>query len=59
VLRPGGHLIVLNYSYRGDLAVDDVEVRRLAAAHGFQVVEGAVRPFRLWDGVGWVMRSTE
>ena len=59
VLRPGGHFIVLNYSYRGDVAVDDAEVRRLAAAHGFEVVEGGVRPFRLWDGVGWVLRSRE
>lgn len=59
VLRPGGHFIILNYSYRGDRQADDDDVRRLAAAHGFEVLEGAVQPFTLWDGVGWFLRARD
>lgn len=49
VLRPGGRLIVINYSYRNDM-LDCCEARELAAATGFDLRRAAVRPFRLWDG---------
>jgi ubiquinone/menaquinone biosynthesis C-methylase UbiE len=57
VLKPGGHLVILNFSYRGDVGTDDTDVRRLAASAGLEVAEAAVRPFRLWDGVAWVMKK--
>lgn len=47
VLRPGGTLLILNYSYRGDLEADRAE---LSAAPGFGVVETGGAPFRHWDG---------
>lgn len=53
VLRPGGDLLVFNWSYRGDLALDEADAR---AAPGFEVVRAGERPFRIWDGVGFHLR---
>lgn len=50
VLRPGGVLLILNYSYRGDLARDRAEAARLAEAHGLRVERFAAGDFALWDG---------
>jgi len=47
VLRPGGALLILNYSYRDDLEAARAE---LSAAPGFGVVENGSAPFRHWDG---------
>ena len=53
VLRPGGSLVILNFSYRGDRAQDAADVARFARAHGLRgVVEGAT-PFEVWDGRAW------
>jgi len=41
VLRPGGSLIVFNWSYRGDVAADATEAARLASSHGFDVLRSA------------------
>lgn len=49
VLRPGGSLVVLNYSYRGDAALDRSDVAQLAEAHGFAVLRLGTQEFRLWD----------
>ncbi|WP_437309321.1 GNAT family N-acetyltransferase [Sorangium sp. So ce388] len=59
VLRPGGELVVLNYSYRGDLARDAADVARLAARHGFDVLASGERPFSLWDGRAYRLRRLE
>ncbi|MGY2050976.1 class I SAM-dependent methyltransferase [Methylobacterium sp. JK268] len=53
VLRPGGDLVILNYSYRGDAARDRREVGGLARAHGFRVLRDGVAPFRTWDGAAF------
>jgi SAM-dependent methyltransferase len=50
VLRPAGRFVVMNRSYRGDLAADAAEVAALAHAAGFAVRRSGARPFRLWDG---------
>jgi SAM-dependent methyltransferase len=55
VLKPGGQLVVLNYSYSGDDGADAREVRALAAANGLRLIAEGERPFRLWDGVGFRM----
>jgi len=57
VLKPAGDFVIFNFSYRGDLEADRADVRRLARAHGFAVVEDGVQPFALWDGAGWRMRK--
>lgn len=56
VLRPGGTLAILNYSYRGDLEADRREVRARAGETGFSVEEP--RPaFRYWDGSVFLLRK--
>ncbi|WP_437783454.1 GNAT family N-acetyltransferase [Sorangium sp. So ce1097] len=59
VLRPGGELVVLGYSYRGDAARDAADVARLAARHGFDVLVSGERPFALWDARAYRLRRLE
>ena len=56
VLAPGGDFMIFNYSYRGDPAQDESDVRALAVRHGFTVLRARERPFRIWDGVGFHLR---
>jgi SAM-dependent methyltransferase len=49
VLRPGGDLVVLNYSYRDDVNTDRREVARLCASCGFELLANGEQPLRLWD----------
>jgi predicted TPR repeat methyltransferase len=57
VLRRGGDLVILNYSYGGDADADRREVRRLAARHGFELLVEGEPLFQLWNGLGWRMRK--
>jgi len=56
VLRPGGDLLVFNWSYRGDDATDRAEAQALAARHGFAVVRAGETPFAIWDATGYHLR---
>lgn len=56
VLRPGGALAVLNFSYRGDRAADRADAIALAGAHGLAVEQAGVAPFSVWDGTAFVLR---
>jgi len=56
VLRPGGELVILNFSYRDDLAADRVDVCGLAETHGFTVLVAGAQPFRLWNGAVFRLR---
>ncbi|WP_437800801.1 GNAT family N-acetyltransferase [Sorangium sp. So ce693] len=58
-LRPGGELVVLGYSYRGDPARDAADVARLAARHGFDVLTSGERVFSLWDARAYRLRKIE
>lgn len=49
VLRPGGSLVILNFSYRGDPGLDRRDAARLAEACGFDVARLGTLDFRLWD----------
>jgi len=50
VLRPGGDLIILNYSYRDDVGSDRREVARLFDSAGLELLANGERPpLRLWD----------
>jgi SAM-dependent methyltransferase len=53
VLREGGDFVLVNFSYRGDVAADRADVVRLARAAGFDVVVSGRAPFALWDGVAF------
>ena len=59
VLRPGGDLVILNYSYRDDEDADIADVARMAAVHGLQVVVRGARPFILWDALAFHLRKPE
>jgi SAM-dependent methyltransferase len=55
VLRPGGAVVILNFSYRGDAEADRREVQRLAVANGFSVRRAGTRDFSLWDGLTFLL----
>src|SRR4051794_37702944 len=49
VLKPGGSLVVLNYSYRGDDDADRTELSYLARRSGLALASDPQAPFTLWD----------
>lgn len=53
LLRPGGELIVFNWSYRGDLGQDRADARRLGEAAGFRLLRAGEQPLRIWNGAGF------
>jgi SAM-dependent methyltransferase len=55
VLRPGGELLILNFSYR-DVAMDRRDMPAIAAASGFELLLNGRRGFVLWDGAIFRMR---
>jgi predicted TPR repeat methyltransferase len=59
VLRPSGELIVLNFSYRGDLALDRREVGVLCRTYGFDVVVDGEAPFSLWNAAAFRMKRSD
>jgi hypothetical protein len=57
VLRPGGALLILNYSYRGDDTADREEVAALFAASGVAVERLGTRDLALWDAAAFLGRK--
>ena len=57
VLRPGGDLVILNLSYRGDVGADRRDAGRFAAEAGLAVLRSGERAFRLWDGLTFHLRK--
>jgi hypothetical protein len=57
VLRPGGALLVLNYSYRGDLEADRRDVRALFDAAGLTTERDGTQDFALWDASAYLGRK--
>jgi hypothetical protein len=55
VLRPGGALAVLNWSYRG-ADMDRAEALAWAPRYGFTLGRCGDTPFALWDGTVFVLR---
>ncbi len=55
-LRPGGNLVILNLSYRGE-AADAADARGWADTFGFDLRHAGKRPFRLWDGAAFVLAA--
>ena len=56
VLRPGGDFVLFNYAYGRPR--EDANGEVLALAHGaeLQVIRADESPFRIWNGIGWLMR---
>jgi SAM-dependent methyltransferase len=55
LLRPGGHLLILNYSYRGDIARDTAELATLSGAAGLTPLRLGSRDLALWDGITFLL----
>jgi SAM-dependent methyltransferase len=53
VQKPGGSLVVMNYSYRGDDGCDRSEVARHARSNGLSVRQDGRRDLRQWDGLAF------
>lgn len=56
VLRPGGDFVLFNYAYGRSREDANSEVRALAHGAELQVIRAAESPFRIWNGIGWLMR---
>jgi SAM-dependent methyltransferase len=56
VLRPAGDFVLFNYAYGRPR--EDANGEVLALAHGaeLQVKRADESPFRIWNGIGWLMR---
>ena len=59
VLKPGGSLLILNFSYRGDGEADRAEIARLARESQFDVRRNGTREFALWDGLAFLLRRSD
>jgi hypothetical protein len=57
VLQPRGQFLIMNYSYRGDLARDRVEVARLAGQHDLEVLRNGTGGLSLWDGRAFLLEK--
>ena len=56
VVRPGGDVVIVNFSYRSDLAADRRDAATLAQRHGFELVVAGAQPFAHWDGAVFHLR---
>ncbi|MDT7952742.1 MAG: class I SAM-dependent methyltransferase [Acetobacteraceae bacterium] len=56
ILRPGGHLVILNLSYEGD-AYDRAQAAEWATTFNLHLTHADAHPFRLWDGSAYVLRK--
>jgi cyclopropane fatty-acyl-phospholipid synthase-like methyltransferase len=56
VLRPEGHFVLFNYAYGRTREEANGEVLALAQGAELEVVRADESPFRLWNGIGWLMR---
>ncbi len=57
VLGEHGRFVLFNYSYLGDPLSEKVEVASLAGSHGFMVEAAGVKPFRIWDGLLYMLQK--
>lgn len=58
VLSPGGALVILNYSYRGDDARDRAEAASAFAASGLTLERDGTRDCALWDARTFLGRKS-
>jgi hypothetical protein len=57
VLVDGGDFVVLNLTYRGDLALDREDASRLAIGSGFELLRSGTQDLELWDGATFHLRK--
>lgn len=56
VLRPGGDLLILNYSYRGDVPLDEADLVRIGPEAGLEPVYRQGPGFAYWDAASFNLR---
>ena len=56
VLRPEGDFVLFNYAYERSREDANREVLTLAHGAQLQVIRADKSPFRIWNGVGWLLR---
>jgi SAM-dependent methyltransferase len=54
ILRPGGRILILNYSYSE--GPHSAEVSRYAREYGLRLLHGGSRDFNLWDGISFMLQ---
>ncbi len=59
LLRPGGDLVILNLSYRGEPERDRRDLRRLAGVLGLAVMRNGSADLALWDGRTFHLRKDD
>ena len=57
VLRPGGHAVIFNFSYRGDHALDRRDAAEFAAELGLELLRNGRADLRSWDGLTFQLRK--
>ncbi len=57
ILRRPGDLVIFNFSYRGDLALDRRDMMRLAQRAGLAVMRNGSRDCVHWDGLAFHLRK--
>jgi ubiquinone/menaquinone biosynthesis C-methylase UbiE len=58
VLRSPGRLLVLNWSYRGDIERDRADVVQLADQLELGIARLGTRDFALWDGLAFLLKKS-
>ena len=56
VLRPGGDFVLFNYAYARTREDANREVIAFAQRAELEVVRADEAPFRIWNGIGWLLR---
>jgi cyclopropane fatty-acyl-phospholipid synthase-like methyltransferase len=56
VLRPGGDFVLFNYAYGRTREDANREVLAFARRAELEVVRADESPFRIWNGIGWLLR---
>ncbi len=56
VLKPAGRLLIMNYSYRGDLNLDRSDIAQFAERYGFAIERNGTSDLSFWDGRAFLLR---
>ncbi len=59
VLRRGGAMLIMNFSYRGDAARDAQDLRAMLAQTCLREAELAARPLAHWDAAAFLLRKPD
>lgn len=57
LLKPGGAWLIANYSYRGDVSRDRIDVTEYARQFDFDIERFGTSDLSLWDGVAFLLRK--